>query len=252
MTSDVPQSDDAVVDVVMPARNEAPTIAANIDAAASCRYVRHVIVVDDGSTDGTGDVAARCGAVVVRRPESTGSKAHAMSEGVEASDASHILFVDADCTALTAAHLDAICEPVLGGRADMSLGAFDYGFLNWLVLRCPPLTGERIVSREIWESVPHDKLAGYTIEVRLNQVIGERRLRTSARTMTGVFHRTKRAKFGLVEGFRRTWYMYRDLVSMLRPIGDIRWRTYWYYLRGLTIEAPVGAPAGAGGAAGTG
>jgi hypothetical protein len=30
--------------------------------------------------------------------------------------------------------------------------------------------------------------------------------------------------------------MYRALVSLLVPIGDIRWRTYWFYLRGLTIE----------------
>ena len=35
-----------------------------------------------------------------------------MRLGVEATDATHILFVDADCTDLTSAHLDAICEPV--------------------------------------------------------------------------------------------------------------------------------------------
>ena len=33
-----------------------------------------------------------------------------------------------------------------------------------------------------------------TLEVRINEVIAERRLRTVARTMKGVYHRTKRAK----------------------------------------------------------
>ena len=136
-------------------------------------------------------------------------------------------------------HLDVVCEPVLEGRAEMSLGAFDYGWLNWLVLRCPPLSGERIVPRWVWDAVPEHKLDGYTIEVRLNEVICEGRHRTSARTMVGVYHRTKRDKFGRIEGLRRTWLMYRDLLSMLRPIGDVRWRTYWFYLRGLTVEPPV-------------
>ena len=227
------------VDVVMPARDEVATVGANVAAAAGCCHVRRVIVVDDGSADGTGDAAAAAGATVLRRDALEGSKAHAMRLGVEATDATHILFVDADCTDLTSAHLDAICEPVLDGRAEMSLGAFDYGWLNWLVLRCPPLSGERIVPRWVWDAVPEEKLDGYTIEVRLNEVICEGRHRTSARTMVGVYHRTKRDKFGRVEGLRRTWHMYRDLLSMLRPIGDVRWRTYWFYLRGLTIDAPV-------------
>jgi hypothetical protein len=119
----------------------------------------------------------------------------------------------------------------------MSIGFFDYGrFWNWVVLRCPPLSGERIVPRWVFEAVPATKLDGYTIEVRLNEVICEARLRTSVRVMTGAQHRTKRAKVGRREGLRQTWRMYRSLVSLLVPIGDIRWRTYWFYLRGLTIE----------------
>ena len=228
-----------LVDVVMPARNEAATIAANIAAARECRHVRQVIVVDDGSDDATSEVALAAGAQVLRRSEETGSKAHAMATGVDASDATHILFVDADCTDLTSDHLDAICQPVLDGRAEMSLGAFDYGWLNWLVLHCPPLSGERIIPRWVWDQIPARKLDGYTIETRINEVIAEGRLRTSARTMVGVYHRTKRVKFGRFDGLRRTWHMYRDLAKMHRPLGDVRWRMYRYYLQGLTIEKPA-------------
>ena len=223
----------------MPARNEAGTIGDNIAAAKGCRYVRDVIVVDDGSEDGTAEVAESSGVRVLRRPGSEGSKAHAMATGVDASDATHILFVDADCTGLTSDHLDAICRPVLDGHAEMSLGAFDYGWLNWVVLHCPPLSGERIIPRWVWNRIPVRKLDGYTIETRINEVIAEGRHRTSARTMTGVYHRTKRVKFGRIDGVRRTWLMYRDLMRTHRPIGDVRWRIYWYYLRGLTIDPPA-------------
>lgn len=233
-----PEQPSVTVDVVMPARNEATTVADNVAAAIGCRHVRHVIVVDDGSRDDTARLAEEAGARVVGRPGSTGSKAHAMDAGVQATDATHILFVDADCTGLTSAHLDAICEPVLDGRAEMSLGAFDYGPLSWLVLVLPPLSGERIIPRWVWDAIPAEKLDGYTIESRIDQVIAEGRHRTSVRTMRGVFHRTKRDKLGKLVGIRGTIRMYVDLFGLLRPFGDIRWRTYWWYLRGLSIERP--------------
>lgn len=221
--------------MVMPARNEAPTIASNVAAAKGCRFVRRVIVVDDGSEDATTAAAQHAGADLVVHRDEGGSKAHAMASGVEATDADAIFFVDADCTGLTSTHLDEIVEPFVAGRAAMSLGAFDYGrFWNPLVLRWPPLTGERVIPRWVWDSIPPDKLDGYTIEVRINEVIAEGRLPTVARTMGGVSHRTKREKLGRLEGVLATVDMYRDLLALLA--GKVRWRTYWFYLRGLTVE----------------
>jgi glycosyltransferase involved in cell wall biosynthesis len=228
-----------VVDVVMPARDEAPTVAANVEAASACGCVREVIVVDDGSSDATAERAAAAGAKVLRRDGegNRGSKALAMAIGVGASDADAILFVDADCTGLTAAHLDAVCEPFLAGRATMSVGMFDYGPLrSALVRRLPPLSGERILPRWVFESVPPHKLRGYTIELRLDEVVVDHGGRTAVRTMQGVRHRTKRDKHGLVDGVRGTLAMYRDLALELRPLGDIPWASYARHLRQLDIE----------------
>ncbi|MGH9189733.1 MAG: glycosyltransferase family 2 protein [Acidimicrobiales bacterium] len=220
----------------MPARDEAPTVAAVVEAARGCSYARDVLVVDDGSRDATADLAMAAGAKVVRRPSSAGgSKAHAMEAGVAASDADAILFCDADCTGLTSAHLDRICAPFVEGRATMSVGWFDYGWLNPLVLRLPPTTGERVVPRWVWDAVPASKRRGYSIEIMINEVIAERRLRTTAQVMAGVSHRTKREKLGMARGYRETWRMLWQLVGL--PVrGVVRWRTYWFYLRALTIE----------------
>jgi len=225
-----------VVDVVVPARNEAPTVGAVVEACLGCAYARQVIVVDDGSVDGTGDLATAAGAKVVHRePPDAGSKAHAMEAGMAATDADAILFVDGDCLNLTAAHLDEICRPFIEGRAAMSLGTFDYGSWNWLVLRSPPTTGERIIPRWVFEAIPPEKLDGYTIEYIINSVIAERRLPVTARVMRGVTHRTKRDKLGRLEGTIETARMFWDVISV--PLrGLVRFRAYVYYLRALTIE----------------
>jgi glycosyltransferase involved in cell wall biosynthesis len=225
------------LDCVVPARDEARTVAANVAAALACSAVREVLVVDDGSNDGTGELAAAAGAKVVRIDASAGSKAHALRAGVDASDADVLLFADADCLGLTGAHLDAIVEPVLAGRAGLSIGTFDYGrFLNPLVRRWPALSGERCLPRWLFDAIPAAKLDGYTVEVRINDEACRAGVPIVVRTMTGVTHRTKRDKFGTVEGLRRSWLMAGQLASTLRPLGDVDPRAVARYTRLLHAE----------------
>ena len=223
------------IDVVIAARNEASTVADVVAAARACRYTREVVVVDDGSTDETAEVAAAAGAKVLRRDAPAGSKANAMEMGVASTDAEAILFCDADVVGLRPEHLDDICRPYLEGRAAMSVGWFDYGMLNPLVRRLPPTSGERLVPRWVWESVNPRKRSGYSIEIMINEVIAEGRLPTTVRIMPGVYHRTKRHKLGRRRGYRETWRMFWHLMG-LPARGVVRWRTQWFYLRGLTVE----------------
>ncbi|MDQ6797055.1 MAG: glycosyltransferase [Actinomycetota bacterium] len=227
---------EATIDAVIPARNEAATVGAVVRACRLCPSTREVIVVDDGSTDGTAEVAAAAGARVVRRRAGAGaSKAHALEAGADASDADAFLFCDADLVGITPGHLDAICRPWLDGRAAMSVGWFDYGLWNPVVLRLAPTTGERLVPRWGWESVSPAKRSGYSIEIMINEVIAEGRLPTTARILAGVTHRSKRAKFGSRTGRRETWRMFWHLIG-LPTLGVVRWRTWWFYLRQLTVE----------------
>ena len=223
-----------MIDAVVPARNEAATVAAVVEACRACRYTSEVIVVDDGSTDGTAELALAAGAKVVRL-EMGGSKAAAMDAGVAASGADAILFCDADCVGLTAAHLDAVCEPFVAGRAAMSVGCFDYGrFWNPQVVRWPPTSGERLIPRWVWDAVPMAKRRGYQVEIMINEVVSEARLPTTVQIMPGVSHRTKRDKMGRAKGLVESQRMFWRLVSLpFRRL--VRFRTYWFYLRDVTV-----------------
>jgi len=90
------------VSVILPALNEAPSIGgllAEISAVAEERAkagdIFEIVVVDDGSTDGTGDVAERAGARVVRHPYNIGNGA-AVKAGMRAAGGEVLVLMDAD------------------------------------------------------------------------------------------------------------------------------------------------------------
>lgn len=81
---------------LVPAYNEGRTIAAVVQGASA--HVAQVLVVDDGSTDGTGETAAAAGADVLRL-DRNGGKGTAVRAGLSRvfqSDATHVLFMDGD------------------------------------------------------------------------------------------------------------------------------------------------------------
>jgi glycosyltransferase involved in cell wall biosynthesis len=171
----VPPSGD--VAVVIPARNESDRIAATVRAAAGLPGVSIVIVVDDGSTDGTAAAAQDAGASVLRHSRNRG-KAAAMETGAEAvrllddndrrDQPRYLLFLDGDL-AETAAGAAPLAEPVRAGRADMTIAVFStrvrqggHGFVVGLsgsgIMRATgwrpaqPLNGQRCLTRAAFEA----------------------------------------------------------------------------------------------------
>ena len=97
----VPRASPAV-DVVVPARDEAGFVAASVGSLLAQHYAGpvNVILVDDGSADGTGTIARGLpGAMVVdgaRRPAGWAGKLWAVAQGVDRGSAPWLLLTDAD------------------------------------------------------------------------------------------------------------------------------------------------------------
>ncbi len=114
------------VAVVIPAFNEADNIGYVLDQipAQVCGVETAVLVVDDGSRDGTEEVAEGHGAVVARHVVNRGGGA-ALRTGYRLmvdSEATVVVTLDADGQHLPA-EMPALVEPVLSGEVDVAHGS---------------------------------------------------------------------------------------------------------------------------------
>jgi glycosyltransferase involved in cell wall biosynthesis len=130
------------VAVIIPALNEAGNIEQLVQGVAAVAPVR-ILVVDNGSTDGTPEAAQRAGALVICEPRR--GYGFACAAGVAAArDADLLVFLDGDFSFLPS-ELPLLLGPLLAGQADLVLGSRMRGqiapgampphqlFGNWLV-----------------------------------------------------------------------------------------------------------------------
>jgi glycosyltransferase involved in cell wall biosynthesis len=173
------------VSIVIPAHNEGPTIERIVRSSFDAIPGAEVIVVDDGSTDDTHEVAAGSGARVIRLDPNQG-KGAALQRGIEAASGEILVFIDGDgqdspseIPVLVGA-FEPDVDLVLGSRF---LGNFRPGaitrmnlagtrFITFLVNQMfgcritDPLAGFRAVRKSILDRVEL-KAQGYDIEVDL-------------------------------------------------------------------------------------
>ncbi len=113
-------------DLVIPAFNEAANIEALFAALAPLRgnVIRHVVLADNGSTDGTAQAATSYGAVVVGEPRrGYGAACLAALDWIGRLDEPPecVAFLDADLADDPAA-LPAVLAPIEAGRAELVIG----------------------------------------------------------------------------------------------------------------------------------
>ena len=130
-----------MLSVILPAKNEGDGLRKVLPAIRALHAEAELIVVDDGSTDDTVEVAKSHGAIVVRHPRSLGNGA-AIKSGARAAHGDVLVFMDADGQhkpediSRLLAELISGNDMVVGARSSSSQAgahrALANTFYNWL------------------------------------------------------------------------------------------------------------------------
>ncbi|MCC2545135.1 glycosyltransferase family 2 protein [Hymenobacter sp. BT175] len=181
-----------LIDVIIPAYNEEQSIG-RVLAEIPFSLVREVIVVDNNSSDHTGEVARRGGATVLR--ELRPGYGHACLRGIahcfarpQSEQAHIIVFLDGDYSDYPEEMPDLVA-PILRGEADMVIGSRALGqreagsmlpqqvFGNWLATsllrmlygaRFTDLGPFRAIRTEALQQIGmQDQTYGWTVEMQL-------------------------------------------------------------------------------------
>jgi len=108
------------VSFLIPAFNEEATIGEVLERIASLELDAQVIVVDDGSTDGTAAIAESHGATVIR--QANAGKGAAIRAAIGAIDGDIAVIQDADME-YDPAEVPELIEPIVRGVADVVYGS---------------------------------------------------------------------------------------------------------------------------------
>ncbi|USG63620.1 glycosyltransferase family 2 protein [Brevibacillus ruminantium] len=218
------------VSVIIPAYNEAEWIVPTLTAIREQLAVEEIIVVDDGSQDATGSLAARLADRVMRHPVNQG-KGRALQTGWQASSGDVLLFLDGDLRE-SAAQAGELLAPVLADECDMAVAVLPplqrkvgLGLAKGLArqgIRAltgyspkAPLSGQRALKRQVLEGIGQLE-PGFGIEVGLTITA----LRAGYRMMEVPVSFTHRQTGNDFAGFRHRG---KEMVAIGKALGRKWW-----------------------------
>ena len=130
------------ISVVIPTFNEEQAIGKVVRAVPADR-VHEVIVVDNGSTDGTAKEAILAGARVIQEPR-PGYGSACLAGAKAAADADVLIFLDGDRSD-DPRQLESVAAPVLDNRADLVIGSRIRGSLEKGAMPLHGRLGNRLI-----------------------------------------------------------------------------------------------------------
>ncbi len=216
------------ISAIVPAYNESHRIGKVLAVLRQVDCLSEIIIVDDGSTDNTAQEAQH---VVngdqrfkIIYHEKNQGKGQALFTGWRVASSNYLITLDADLIGLTPLHIVALIQPVIEGKADMTLGLFRGGYWRTDLshILTPWLTGQRCLRSELFHYISPTAAAGYGFETALTVAAQQHRWRCQPVIWHGVSHVPSETHRGLLRGLTTRAKMYAHILrAWIRAKG---WR----------------------------
>ena len=207
-----------IITAIIPFYNESGRVGKVVATLCQVELVDEIILVDDGSNDGSMAEAIDAARDDTRlRPCQhllNQGKGQAIFTGWHATKAATLLLLDADLINLKPQHIENLITPVLDGQADMTMGLFKHGYwradaAHWLT---PWLTGQRCILSEILCNVSRDAAKGYGFETALTIAARKHGYRSAIVPLIGVTHPLGEIPRGGYHGFSSKFFLFYQVV----------------------------------------
>ncbi len=236
----------ARIGVVIPALNEADAIGKVV--AGIPGWVDQVVVADNGSSDGTGDVAAAAGATVVREP-ARGYGAACLAGIAALAPCDVVVFLDGDHSDYPE-EMDRLVDPIVAGQCDFVVGSRAAAtrepgaltpqqvFGNWLAVTLIRwIWGTRFTDLGPFRAIRRDSLAalamadrdyGWTVEMQVKAIehgLAIRDVPVSYRRRIGVSKVSGTLKGTIMAGTKILWIIGRHALRSRRDAAKASTRS---------------------------
>jgi glycosyltransferase involved in cell wall biosynthesis len=208
---------------IIPAYNEEKNIGHVLAVLKHVALIKKIIVVSDGSTDDTVNVAKSYGVEIVELMENRG-KGGALKAGLDNFQADVVLFLDADLLGLTKKHVHNLLEPVIDDEADMTIGIFEKGRIATDLAQkmAPYLSGQRALKFSLLERISDLDVARFGVELALNRFMESSHIRVKEVLLHDMSHVMKEEKMGVWKGMAARMKMYWEIIKYLTRVNSLK------------------------------
>lgn len=211
------------VSCIIATYNERDRIGSVLKAVYKHPLLDEIIVVDDGSTDGTKNILADFPDVKYIVHSKNKGKSFAVKTGLEEAKGEIITLIDADLIGLTAENITDLINPVLNNQTDITISLRKNAPILWKMVGLDYISGERVFRKKLLGAEYENlmKIPGFGLEVFMNRLAIKNNYRIKIVSWPNVSSPEKFKKRGIKLGITGEIGMFADIFKTVSFFGVI-------------------------------